>query len=145
MAKVDQHSQPVHFAHDLDPDRAEAVELGLVGRRIGPFGGLVVRQRHVAHAEIIELAQSGERPADPAAAFHPKQRSDPSLAVGLHQGVGAGREAQGVGITVDQPARDVDLFERRAHRLVADGGAGGWSSSGQQRSCRHAGRPRLAF
>ena len=38
----------------------EAVILGIVGGAVGPFGGLEVGQRHVARAEVVELAQRGK-------------------------------------------------------------------------------------
>ena len=51
---------PVHLVDDASAEWAEAVILGIVGRGVGPFGGLEVGQRHVARAEIVELAQRGE-------------------------------------------------------------------------------------
>jgi hypothetical protein len=71
VAEVDEHAEPVHFLHHLDTERAEAAVLGLVGRGVGPFGGLVVGQRHVANAEIVELAKRGHRAADLPPALDP--------------------------------------------------------------------------
>ena len=62
MAEVDQHAEPVHLLHDVDAERAEPVILGIVGGAVGPFGGLVVGQRHVARAEPVELRSAASEP-----------------------------------------------------------------------------------
>ena len=81
VAEIDQHPEPVHFLDDLDAERAEAVIFRLVGRAVGPFGRLVVGQGHVARAEVVELAQRGERAADLPAALDRRsaRRSRPAL------------------------------------------------------------------
>ena len=48
----------------LTPNGLRPSILRLVGAAVGPFGRLVVGQRHVAHAELVELAKRGQRAAD---------------------------------------------------------------------------------
>ena len=50
--------------------------LRLVGRRVGPVDGCVVRQRHVARAEAVELPQRAERVLDRVPALDADQRGD---------------------------------------------------------------------
>ena len=79
----------------LAAERAEAVIFGIVGGAVGPFGGLVVGQRHVARAEAVELAQRGEAAADLAAALDPDQRGDLAGLVDADDVVGGRRAARG--------------------------------------------------
>ena len=60
----------------LPPIVGEAVVLGHVRRGVRPVGGLEMRQRHVARAEIVELAKRGEAVAHLVAALDADQRGD---------------------------------------------------------------------
>ena len=118
MAQIDDHADAVHLAHDLAPEVVEAIERGRVGRAVGPRDILRMRQRHIARAEIVHLAQHGERRSDRLAALHPHHAGD---LAGLHRPFELGRiggEREIVRIARDEPFRDVDLFERLLHRLL---------------------------
>ena len=99
VAEVDQHAEPVHLADHLDAERAEAVIFWIVGRAVGPFGGLVVGQRHVARAQIVVLAQRGERAADLPAAFDADHRGDLPRPVDAHDVVGGRGQLEVRGIS----------------------------------------------
>ena len=76
-------------------------------------------QRHVAHAQAIDLAQHGERIADLMAALHAHQAGDTSGLVDTDNVVGRRREFEVVGITCGEPFHDVDLFKRCLHCRAA--------------------------
>ena len=67
---------PVHLVDDRAAESVRPSIFGIVGRAVGPFGVLVVGQRHVARAEVVELAQRGEAAADLVPALDPDQRGD---------------------------------------------------------------------
>ncbi len=119
VAEVDQHSEAVHFGDDLETERREAVPLGIVGRAVGPFGGLVMGQSHVARAQAVELTQCGQAAADLAPALDPDQRGDSPGLVNADHVVGGERALEVARVGGDHPVDDVDLFDGLADRLVA--------------------------
>ena len=119
VAQIDQHAEAVHLGDDLEPERGQAVPLGIVGGAVGPFGGLVVGQRHVARAEAIELAQRGQAAADLAPALDPDQRGNSPGLVDADDIVGGERALERLGVSGDHAVDDVDLLDGLADRLVA--------------------------
>ena len=119
VAEINQHADPVHLVDDGDSERAEAAVLGIVGRAVRPFGGLVVGQRHVARAEVVILAQGRERAADLAAALDPQHRRHAPGLVDAHDVVGGARELKVLRISVDHPPCDIDLLDGLADCRVA--------------------------
>src|SRR5262249_48557520 len=100
--------------HYLFAELRQAVVLRLVGGRVGPVERLGVRQRHVAHAQLVQHAQYAERVVDGVAAFNTDQRGDLALLVDAHDVVGGVRHLEGVGAGGDHTLDDIDLFERHA-------------------------------
>ena len=83
-----------------------------------------VRQRHVADAKIVEHAQRGQAVVDLAAAFDAHQAGNlAGFLDAAHIGSRRG-EFEILGVTRHDAANDIDLFERRLHRLRA--GDIGW-------------------
>ena len=80
----------------------------------------VVRQRHVAHAEVVVRAQRAERVLDRVTAFHAEERSDLAGLVGGADVGHRGRELQAIRILRDDPPRDIDLFELRARESALE-------------------------
>ncbi len=82
----------------------------LVGRGVRPVDGVVVGERHVAHAQPVQRAQGGQRVVDGVAALGAHQRRDPALGAGrLHVVGGAARGAgrRGSGRPAAGPRRSV--------------------------------------
>jgi hypothetical protein len=119
MAEVDQHAEPVHLGDVGGACGADAVVLRLVRCAVRPVGGLVVGQRHVTDAKIVEAAQRGHRAADLAATLHAEHRADPSGAMDPDHVVGGEGELEVARVGLDQPPRRVDLLDGRADRLIA--------------------------
>ena len=119
VAQVDQHSEAVHFVHHLDAERRETVMHRRVGRRVGPRRVAGVRQRHVARAGVIHLAQHRQGIIDLMAAFDADQRSDFVgfvNAANIRGGVGHRK----VGRILRRHAFDqIDLFQGHLHRFEA--------------------------
>ena len=82
VREVDEHAERVHLAHDVAAEVGQPAALRLVGGRVRPRQVVVVRQRHVAHAERVQHAQHGERAVDAVPALGAEQRRDPALGVG---------------------------------------------------------------
>ena len=101
------------------PNSLSPCILGIVGRAVGELVVLEVGQRHVARAEVVELAQRGEAAADLVAALDADQRGDLARLVDADDVVGGARQLEVVRIGLDQPLDDVDLLERLADRGVA--------------------------
>ena len=117
VAEIDKHPDAVHLAHDILAEGVEPVVLRCVGGAVGPAQRLAMRQRHVARAHVVHLAQYGEARPDRMAAFHAQQRSD---ATGRHRFldiVGGQRKLQVLRIARDQTLGDVDLLDGGLHRL----------------------------
>src|SRR5256714_14367158 len=53
VRKIDEHAQAVHLAHDTVTERSQAVVFGRVEGRVCPGERDIVRERHVAHAEVV--------------------------------------------------------------------------------------------
>ena len=119
MAEVDQHAEAVHLVHDDASEVVEAVPLGIVGRAVGEFVVLEVGQRHVASAEVVELAKRGEAAADLVTALDPDQRGDFSRLVDAHDVVGGPRQLEVARIGFHHSIDGIDLLERRADRRIA--------------------------
>ena len=119
VAQIHQHAEAVHLLHYLDPERRQTVVFGLVGAGVGPFGGLVVGQRHVARAQIVKSTQRRHGAADLPPALNPQHRADPPRLVGRLHLVGAAGEAQGAGVGGDDAMGGVDLLDRGANGFVA--------------------------
>ena len=57
MRDIDQHPEPIHLLYDLATKFIEPAVLRFGHMRIGPVVRDVVRQRHVADAEAVEISQ----------------------------------------------------------------------------------------
>ncbi len=79
--------------------------------RIGPVRVGVVRQCHVAHAELVVGAQRAERVLERVAALHAEQRGDPAIAFRLADLGDAGRQPQCLRVPLDHSPRELDLLE----------------------------------
>ena len=73
---VDHHAEAIHLANDFFAERREAAAARDVGPRIGPVERVGVGERHVAGAQLVKLAQDGDRVFDRVAPFHADQRGD---------------------------------------------------------------------
>ena len=122
---VHHHAQAVHLAdHLLAEIRQPVVVLDLgvvdVARGIRPIVGVGVRERHVAHAQIVVIAQQPEAVFDGVAAFDPHQRGDFSPGVRLFDLFCGGRQDEIVGITSNNVvAHRIDHLQRAVGRPVA--------------------------
>src|SRR5690606_7924237 len=111
VGEVDQHAEPVHLPHDLAAERGQAARPGLVGRRVGPVHVVVVGERQIAHAEVVQPPQGAQGVGDRVAALRAHQGGDAAVRPGrLHVG-GGQRGRQVLGVTVQQLPYAVDLFE----------------------------------
>ena len=119
VAEVHEHAQPVHLAHHLLAERRQPTQHRLVGGRVGPGDVLAVRERHVTRAQRVHHAQRRQRRVDRVAAFHADHRADLAGLEGALHVVGRTGQHECVGVFRDHAVDDVDLFERRAHRLFA--------------------------
>ncbi len=96
MRNVDHHAQPVHLQNNLLAEIREAVvvlNLGVVdvAGGVGPFIGVRPRERHVAHAQAVVIAQQVHVVLDRVSAFDAHERGQFVLAVGaLDVGDGKG-------------------------------------------------------
>ena len=113
-------------------ERREPVVLRVIGGRVGPAGRLPMGQRHVAHAEGVELAERGQRARDHRAALEPDQRRDPPGGEGALDLVGGRRKGERLGICRHEARDDVELLDGHPEGLEL----------GQGR--RHPDRPELA-
>ena len=78
VGQVDHHPDPVHLPDHLAAELRQPAGHRSVGGRVGPRGVRVVGQRHVAHAELVQLAQRAERAVDRVAALRTHQRGHPA-------------------------------------------------------------------
>src|SRR5690606_38506224 len=97
----------------------EAAEAAQVGGAVGPVDVVVVGERQVAHAQLVQGAQGAQRVVDGVAALGAHQGGDPPLGAGLLQVVGGERAPQVRRVAGDQLGDDVDLLQRGADRRVA--------------------------
>src|SRR4029453_593401 len=91
----------------------------IVGGAVGPFGGLIVSERHIARAEPVELAERRQRTADLPSALDADHRGYLTLAMNPDHVVGSKGALEVIGIGGDHPIDDVDLLDCAADRLVA--------------------------
>jgi hypothetical protein len=117
VRQVDHQAEPVHLVHHGDAERGEAAVARRVGGRIDPVDGLVVAERHVARAEIVEAAQEVQAVLDADATFDGDEGGDLALALGADDVGGPARGQEGVGMGRLHPPDQVDLLERRARRV----------------------------
>ena len=91
----------------------------VVGRGVGPFGGLIVGQRHVARAEVVNWRSAARLPPIWRPPSMPiSEATRPALWMRtMSAAVCAQLEVARVG--GDQAVDDVDLLDRLADRLVA--------------------------
>src|SRR5208282_534932 len=90
---IHQHAQAVHLPHHLHAEIGEAIvvlDVGIVdvAGGIGPVGGLVVGQRHVADTQAVVIAQQAEAVVDGVSALDAHQHRQLVLLVGAHDVVG---------------------------------------------------------
>ena len=119
MGEVDQHAHAVHLADDCLAERRQAIPLGIVGRAVGDVAIGEVRERHVARAEPVELAERRQRTADLVPALDADQRGDFSFAMDADDVVGGVGHLEIVRISVHHAIDDVDFLQSLADRLVA--------------------------
>ena len=60
VREVHEHAEPVHLAHHFAPERREPAVLRGVERGVRPIERHVVREGHVARAEVVVGAQDVE-------------------------------------------------------------------------------------
>ena len=96
------------------------IEVGQVEgpRRVGPVVGVGVRQRHVAHAQSVELPQGAERVLDGVAALDPHQHGDAAVALGLPDLSHGRRGHQAIGMRPHDTLHQVDEIQRLARRAA---------------------------
>ena len=119
MRDVDHHAKPVHLADYLLAKRRESIPapdtVALAGVGIGELTVPVVRQRHVAPAAFVELADVGDVCADREAILDADENGLAAAGVngarlrsGCRQSYACRREL--LGQTMDR----IELFERRS-------------------------------
>ena len=117
MAQIDEHAEPVHFPHHLDAERRQAMMRGVSVAESAQSVLRVVRQRHIARAEVVHLPQHGEGVVDLMAAFDADQRGDLSgLVDAAHIGGGVG-DLEIVRIARRHALHQIDLLEGDLHRF----------------------------
>ncbi len=86
---IHHHAQPVHLVHHVFAELAQAL-LGVrdarvvgIARAVGPAIRIAPRQRHVAHAQRVELPQQGQRVLNRMPALDAHQRRQLVIAVRL--------------------------------------------------------------
>ena len=84
---------------------------GRVERSVGPVGGHVVGERHVPRAEIVVGPKRAQRVLDRVAALHADEGRDPAALELPLDVAGRKRECQPVGVSGDEPARNIDLLQ----------------------------------
>ena len=78
-----------------------------------------MRERHVAHAQVVEIAQQAQAVFDGVAAFDPNQRGDLMLIVRLADARRAGDEQKIVGILFDDIVPyGIDHLQRAIRRFI---------------------------
>ncbi len=118
MREIDQHADPVQFAHHRLAERGQAVMLGIVGGAVGPVDRLRMGQRQIAGAEQFIGAQHREARVDLAAALDPHHRRDLARFVDAADIGGGGGEFERVGVARDDLADEIDLLERLDHLIL---------------------------
>ena len=78
---IDQHPDPIHFAHNFFAKVRQTV-VCLVAARVSPIVRVVPSQRHVTHAEPIKLAQRRQRIFNRVSAFDTQQAGNLVLRFG---------------------------------------------------------------
>ena len=110
VRQVDQHAQPVHLTHDFLAEAREPAVGGGAGGAVRPVQGHVVRERHVAHAQVVVRAQRAQRVLDGVAALDPERGPDlPRPQRLLH--IVRGQRPDELRVARDDLPRDVDLLE----------------------------------
>ena len=117
MAEIHQHADTLHFAHHILAEIGQPAMLGLVRSAVRPFERLGMRQREIARAEVIHLAQHAQAAIDGTAALHPHQRGDLALLQGRFDIGGTGRQHHVIGIARHQTLEHVDLLQREHDSL----------------------------
>ena len=64
VRNVDHHPESVHLAHHFHSESRESLVARQVGGRVGPGNRAAVGERHVSHANGVELPQYSERILD---------------------------------------------------------------------------------
>ena len=124
VGKIHHHPQSVHFAHDRLAKGRQAAVQRLVGACVGPVIILDVGQRQVARSQGVAQAQRRQRVANRVAALDGDQRRDFSPGVNADNVVRRQRQFQRAGITGDEAADEVYLFQQHKHGLGAAQGVG---------------------
>ena len=79
--------------------------------RVGPVESDVVRERHVADAQVVIRAQRAERVLDAVTALESEEGADLTLPEVAPDVVGAEGQREPVGVLRNESARDVDLLQ----------------------------------
>ncbi len=87
--------------------------------RVGPVVVVPVGERHVARARPVHLPERGQRVVDRVPALDADERRDTAGPVDPHDVVGRRSHLERLGIARRHPLHEVDLLERRLHRLGA--------------------------
>ena len=125
VRQIDQHADPVHLPDDLPTELTQSTEAGLVGRRVGPVGVLVVGEGQIAHAEPVEGSQGAERVVDAVTSLGAEQTGDRAAVLSLQlQPLGRGDQGEGVRVVADHRVHGVDLLQGGRDRVRSPVGAG---------------------
>ena len=117
MGEVDDHAELVHPAQHVLAEAGEAVMARGVGGGIAPVGGVVVAERHQAHAEIVIGVERVELAIDRRAVLDGHEQGDAPLGFGSLDIGGGEAGAEDVRVTLEDVAHQRDLGEREAGRI----------------------------
>jgi hypothetical protein len=119
VREVHEHADAVHLVHDLLAEfRETAMARVRVHRRVGPVGVVIVRERHVTHAEVVIGAERPERIFDRMTALRAQHAGDLARGLGGADVRSCRGERERVRVALDHAARDVDLLELRAREVL---------------------------
>jgi hypothetical protein len=111
VGEIDQHAEPVHLAHDFPAEVGEAAVTAHVVAGVRPVERDVVRQGHVAHAQVVVGAAA--RRAIPRWRGRPRceERGDRPRFRARSTSAAEKAGSSPLGIARDHLAGDVDLLE----------------------------------
>ncbi len=115
---VDDHAEVVHRVYDLAAEAGQAVVPRLVARRVAPVVRVHVRQRHVARAALVEVAERVERVLDGVAALDADHERDLRLLLRRSDAGDVGREGDLSGVSLDLAVNQVDQPVRERRRAA---------------------------
>ena len=119
VRQVHHHAQPVHLAHHVFAEGREPIHVRRHhGGGVGPLEMHVVRQRHVAHAEVVIGAQQRQGVFDGVATFNAEHAGNLAGLAGLTNVIGSGCQREHVAVSANDFAGDGNLFQFRASEVA---------------------------